>query len=160
MTLWTHSVDGITPGVTRGSLPSRFTRRLDTGAWSIPTVDTAEAFGWYPVTVTDRPDHDPWDSVTREVVHDGAGFVTTWTVTPGTPPLVPDADRIDDDHVQAALMLLSEDAALAAVLLARLADAAGVDVAEARAEARAAMAALAADPALRDELIAARLRGD
>ena len=145
---WVYSPDGVT--VQGGdALPSRFTRRLDTGAWSIPTVDTAEAFGWYPVTVTDRPDHDPWDSVTREVVHDGDQFVTAWTVTPGTPPLVSDADRIDDDHAQAALMLL-----------ARLADAAGVDVAEARAEARAAMAALAADPALRDELIAARLRGD
>jgi len=155
--MWTHSVDGITPGAIRGSLPTRLTRRLD-GAWSIPTPDTADQFGWYPVTVTDQPDHEPWDSVIREIVHDGAGFVTQWTVTPGIPPLVPEADRIDDDHAQAALMLLAEDAALAVVLLERLADAGGLDVEAARAEARAAMAALSADPALRDELIRARLQ--
>jgi len=79
-------------------------------------------------------------------------------LTPGIPPLVPEADRIDDDHAQAALMLLAEDAALAVVLLERLADAGGLDVEAARAEARAAMAALSADPALRDELIRARLQ--
>lgn len=84
--------------------------------------------------------------------------VAEWHARNPPPPLVPDADRIDDDHTQAALMLLAEDAALAVVLLERLAAAGGLDVEAARAEARAAMATLSADPALRDDLIRARLQ--
>jgi len=72
--MFVESSDGITPGAVRGGLPNRFTRRAD-GAWSIPTPETAEAFGWHPVAETAQPSPDHLRSIT----HDGTGFVTTWT---------------------------------------------------------------------------------
>ena len=76
MTLWTFSADGVTPGELREVMSPRFTRRIDTGAWSIPTSETAEQFGWFPVTVTERPDVDH----VADVIHDGAGFVQRWNL--------------------------------------------------------------------------------
>ena len=104
----------------------------------------------------DTPDGDIDDNGTVRPMTEAE--VAEWHARNPPPPLVPEADRIDDDHQQAALMLLAEDAALAVVLLERLAAAGGLDVEAARAEARAAMAALSADPALRDEMIRDRLR--
>jgi len=157
--MFVRSDDGVTPGETRGSLPSRFTRNAD-GAWSIPTPDTAEEFGWYPVTETDPPAHNPWDSVSRAIVHDGTGFVTEWTVTPGVAPLVDPTERPDEDEVAASIALLTEDSvgyrAVVGLLLAK-----GIvtqaEVGAAMAKATERLVVLADDPAARREMMVARL---
>jgi len=72
--MFIFSPDGTTPGATRSALPNRFIRKLD-GDWSIPTPETAEEFGWYPVTEVPQPSVDHVVSIT----HDGSGFVQAWT---------------------------------------------------------------------------------
>jgi len=159
MTLWTQSPDGTTPGATRSSLPDRFTRTTD-GAWSIPTAETAEAFGWFPVIETDPPDHDPWDSVAREIVHDGERFVTRWTVTEGVEPLVDPAERPDEDEMAASIALLTEDSVGYRALLTLIVQALNIPpqhVAAAQAAATQRLVALADDPALRRQMMAERI---
>jgi len=58
MTTYLFSADGRTGGNTRNGLPDRFTQRLDDGAWSIPTADTAADFGWFPVRDVPQPSDD------------------------------------------------------------------------------------------------------
>jgi hypothetical protein len=158
MTLWVKSSDGVT--VEGGdSLPNRFTRTAD-GAWSIPTPETAEAFGWYPVTETDPPDHDPWDSVAREIVHDGERFVARWTVTEGVEPLVDPAERPDEDTIAASIALLTEDSVGYRALLTLIVQALGIPpehVAAAQAAATQRLVALAEDPELRRRMMAERI---
>lgn len=159
MSLFVESADGTTPGAVRGSLPTRLTRKRS-GEWSTPTPETAEQFGWFPVTETDPPDHDPWDSVSRTVVHDGTKFVTQWTVTQGVEPLVAADERVDDDEMQASVALLTEDSvgyrAVIGLLLAK-----GViteaEVAAAMAAATDRLVQLADNPAVRRQMMADRI---
>jgi hypothetical protein len=159
MTMFVHSPDGTTPGATRSSLPDRFTRTTD-GAWSIPTAETAEAFGWYEVTETARPDADPWDTVTVDVVHDGDRFVQRWTVAKGVEPLVDPAERPDEDTIAASIALLTEDSVGYRALLTLIVQALNIPpqhVAAAQAAATQRLVALADNPALRRQMMAERI---
>jgi hypothetical protein len=156
--MFVYSPDGVTVE-TAGALPSRFTRRTD-GAWSIPTPETAEAFGWFPVEQVDRPAADPWDTVTVDVVHDGDQFVQRWTVTEGVPPLVDPTERPDEDEVAASIALLTEDSvgyrAVVGLLLAK-----GIvtqaEVGAAMAKATERLVVLADNPEVRRAMMAQRL---
>ena len=151
---WVHE-----DGQTRAVLPPRFARRTD-GAWSIPTPETAEAFGWHPVEQTDRPDADPWDTVTVDVVRDGDRFVQRWTVTKGVPPLVDPAERPDEDTIAASIALLTEDSVGYRALLTLIVQALQIPaehVAAAQAAATARLVALADNPELRRQMMADRI---
>lgn len=97
--MWQH-----TDGRIAGALPQRMARNAD-GEWSTPTPETAAEFGWSPVTKTDRPDADPWDSVSYTVV-DG---VQVWTVTEGVEPLVASEEMPPEDERVATDALLTRD---------------------------------------------------
>ena len=158
--MFVFSADGVTVEAVRGGLPSSMARRLDSGEWSTPALETAHLFGWYPVLETDPPPHDPWDSVSRTIVHDGERFVTEWTVTPGVEPLVDPTERPDEDEVAASIALLTEDSvgyrAVVGLLLAK-----GIvtqaEVGAAMAKATERLVVLADDPEARRAMMAARL---
>ena len=110
MTLFVESADGTTPGAVRGSLPTRLTRKLS-GEWSTPSPETAEAFGWFPVTVTAQPAPDH----VRSIVHDGAKFVTEWTFDQASQTArlaaeAQDAKRQAVDNAVATLRQWADDA--------------------------------------------------
>lgn len=105
MALYVESADGVTPGRTKVNLPSTFIRKLD-GSWSIPTVETAEQFGWFPVVEEAQPSADH----VRTIAHDGTGFVTAWTFDPAaqTARLAAEAQDVKRQAVTNAVATLRQ----------------------------------------------------
>ena len=63
---YVESTDGTTIDRVVGTLPSRLTRRIADNAWSTPTDDTADQFGFYPVTEVPQPDPDHKRTIVNE----------------------------------------------------------------------------------------------
>lgn len=58
------------------------------GEWVEVTDDNAEQLGYHELVEVARPGApNEWDSVSREIVHDGDRFTEQWTVTEGKEPL-------------------------------------------------------------------------
>ena len=79
-----------------GPLPGA-ARRLDTGAWVLGLADadqaTQQACGYYPVTLTTRPDPTPGTVQTRDITLIDGVPTETWTERPLTAEEQEAADR-------------------------------------------------------------------
>lgn len=92
--MYVFSTDGTTIEDRRNKLPTRLTRRLDTGDWETPKPSTATEFGFYPVSEV----VSPGDGYFRSVVNDGPGvFKEAWTFDQALADAIIDQQNRDAD---------------------------------------------------------------